>query len=74
MKYNEQHAMTMLNALQGTETLKEHDEQVKEAAIDEFYNLLINHTGDISDIGGVISEQQIDTIYEQLKKTVRKIT
>lgn len=74
MKYNEQHAVTMLNALQGTETLKEHDEQVKEAVIDEFYNLLINHTGDISDIGGVISEQQIDTIYEQLKKTVRGIT
>ena len=68
MKYNEQHAVTMLNALQGTETLKEHDEQVKEATIDEFYNLLINHTGDISDIGGVISEQQIDTIYEQLKR------
>ena len=74
MKYNEQHAVTMLNALQGTETLKEHDEQVKEATIDEFYNLLINHTGDISDIGGVISEQQIDTIYEQLKETVRRIT
>ena len=74
MKYNEQHAVTMLNALQGTGTLKEHDEQVKEAAIDEFYNSLINHTGDISDIGGVISEQQIDTIYKQLKKTVRGIT
>lgn len=68
MKYNEQHAVTMLNALQGTETLKEHDSQIREAAIDEFYNLLINHTGDIYDIGDVISEQQIDQIYEQLKR------
>lgn len=68
MKYNEQHAVTMLNALQGTETLKEHDNQIRKAAIDEFYNLLINNTGDISDIGGVISEQQIDKIYEQLKR------
>lgn len=66
MKYNEQHAITMLNALQDTETLKEHDKVVRKKAIDEFYNLLINNIGDISDIGGVISEQQIDKLYEQL--------
>lgn len=66
MKYNEQHAITMLNALQDTETLKEHDKVVRKKAIDEFYNLLINNIGDISDIGNVISEQKIDKLYEQL--------
>ena len=43
MKYNEQHAITMLNALQDTETLKEHDKEIRKKAIDEFYNLLINN-------------------------------
>ena len=66
MKYNEQHAITMLNALQDTETLKEHDKEIRKKAIDEFYNLLINNIGDISDIGNVISEQKIDKLYEQL--------
>lgn len=36
MKYNEQHAVTMLNALQNTETLKEHDRQVRVTVIYEF--------------------------------------
>lgn len=66
MKYNEQHAITMLNALQYTETLKEHDKEIRKKAIDEFYNLLVNNIGDIYDIGGVISERKIDELYEQL--------
>ena len=57
MKYNEQHAITMLNALQYTETLKEHDKEIRKKAIDEFYNLLFAR---------LFSLPRASTIYKEL--------
>lgn len=46
-KYNEQHATTMLNALIGTETLKEHDAKVRADAIDECIEYFSKHAHEI---------------------------
>lgn len=40
-KYNEQHATTMLNALIGTDTLAEHDKQIRANAIDDYVKILV---------------------------------
>jgi hypothetical protein len=38
-KYNEQYATTMLNALQGTETLERFKQEIRAEAFDEVMNL-----------------------------------
>lgn len=39
-RYNEQHATTMLNALIGTDTLADHDKQIRYEVISELKELL----------------------------------
>ena len=51
-KYNEQHATTMLNALIGTDTLTEHDKQIRADVIDEmlnFINVRMSHLVDLAE-------------------------
>lgn len=58
-KYNEQHATTMLNVLQGTETLKRFKEKIRSETIAEFVEHITLP---------IVSEDQIEDIVEQLKR------
>lgn len=71
-RYNEQHATTMLNALQGTETLERFKQQVRADALDDLvrmvsvYYTMQERAGYYSDTNNMI-KQRIADFAEKLK-------
>lgn len=68
-RYNEQHATTMLNALQGTDTLAEYRRKIRADAIDEFIKAMERHQQEnwIDNLEYGITFADLEEVAEQLK-------